>query len=260
MIAQGILGLILTATLAASLKDFMRDENTLIICSEYSEPWRISMCASSQLKDELISTHTYITYLQDAMALLPGHSKYTSIGLTTGYDKRIVLGQQIHAHFDWAYEAKYDPREYYTDKTFLAMRYKTERPILLFTVNYQPDIPEWNEKYISMLQPGGEKGAPRLYTGKGYQALADVQKEDCTSFYDWEQRESFETSKNTAILMDPKMWCPIIKANFEIVVAEIRKTTINTPHGKETVYETVWENAGGRLFGEVPKKWTTVFL
>nr|QPZ88374.1 putative capsid protein [Wuhan aphid virus 1] len=260
MIASGCLGILLTTTLTVALKDYMKDDRTLVICSEYTEPWRISMCASSQLKDELISTYTYITYLQDAMALLPGHSKYTSIGVTTGHDKRIVLGQQLHAHFDWAYDLKYDPRDYYMDKTFLAMRFKTERPILLYTVNFETDVPEWNEQRINMLQPGGDKGAPRLYTGKGYKALQNFQKEDCTAFYDWEQRESYESSKNTAILMDPKLWCPIIKSSFEVVVAEIRKSKIHTPHGDEIIYETIWENAGGRLFGDVPKKWASVFL
>lgn len=254
---------VLIVALAAA-DDTKESENGKIKnCQAYDVAWRIAKCAASQSEVGLITDKVFALYLQYALRKLPVNSRYTSLGMTTGSDRELIFGQQNHYDFDgFKYSIGYDLRHGLFNKALVSMRKAYKRPVLLFVKNIPDGIPIWRENLPGFVHPKGAGTELQLYLSNSPSNFLPKETENCNSFYDWDQRESFEGAVGSAMIMDASKWCPIISnSKFDIVVADIVERVLDSEEKDSKFFETNWEiTSEGNVGRNLDSDYMKVFL
>nr|QPZ88384.1 putative capsid protein [Soybean thrips virus 2] len=252
---------VMIAVLSVVLVNSAEESNT--DCGKYTEAWRVAKCAASQAEMGEITDKVFSNYLHLALRKLPANSFYTSLGFTTGAEKEVIFGKQSHYDFDkFKYAFNYDVRNYYFQKALLHTRKTYKKPVLMFVTSVPSGIPAWNENVPSQMHPKGYGNELQMFLADNPTAFRPTQAENCNKFYDWEQRESFETAEGAVLIMDAALWCPILtNSKFDIVVADISERDMQEEDEKYKFYETNWEiTSEGNIGKNIDAKYISVFL
>lgn len=248
-----VIMLSVVAAIAGTRLEFTEKDGKTKDCAIYDEAWRVAKCASSLREGNMISNKLFSFYLQVALRKVPSSSAYTSIGFTTGVDRELIVGKQSHYDFDqWLYTLTYDPRTVMMKAAIISMQREYTRPVLFFSKTVPEELPVWDDLMVSSLRLAGSGREFFVYKDKNASPFLPTDEENCSAFYDWEARESFEDALGSVMIMDPKLWCPAMESNrFEIVVGDLEEIKTNAMDSK-LQYQSIWEvtrkgTEGGRL-------------
>lgn len=229
-------------------------------CAKYGEPWRIAQCASSLLKDQLISKSIFVSYLQLAIKKITPDSTFYGAGFTTGLEKKLVAGKIEHPVFAGSIGVSYDPRDLYHERVLVDFPNQFDKPVLIFSTTKADKLPHWNSEFLSNWQHEGMRNWVAGYQADNSGKFENTKSEDCSKLSKWITEKELKGFKNVAIVMDPSLWCPSITSGIvEIVVAEMESDVRVGVSSEEDIYRFNWMVWKGGSFGAVPSKFMEVF-
>lgn len=175
----------------------------------------------------------------------------------------MIFGKQSHYDFDkFKYAFDYDVRNYIFQKALLHTRKTYTKPVLMFVTTVPSGVSFWNENIPHELHSKGYGNELQMFLAENPTEFFPNQPENCNKFYDWEQRESFEKANGAVLIMDAKMWCPVLtNSKFDIVVADITERDMQEENNKFKFFETNWEiTKDGNVGKNLNADYLSVFL
>jgi len=230
-------------------------------CSKYDENWRISACASSLMKDGLISTDTYRDYLVLALDKTCDNGHFYGLGLTTGHDKYVLAGKMSKPILRSGLGVSYDPSEIYYEKVFLDLGVEFDKPVMLYLAEDIEGVPTWSSAMFSKLIPSGDGERYTIFKAEQAGPVRPNAEEHCADMSKWVDENLQGKNKGVAIVMGKNYWCPVLKEGLtQMVMAKVNKETRVLPNGnKQSFFVVEWAKWATGSVGTVPQEYESVF-
>lgn len=229
-------------------------------CTKYSDPGTVAQCAGSQYSAGQIGNTTFVGYLQKAISMIAPQTSFYGLGITTGIQKKLIIGKANDPVFEKAISVDYDPREWAYKPTGIELPGKFTKPVLIYAVNRNIDLPDWNNGVYQGWMPTGTDTTAMGYVAEGYGGFSTGQKCNCRDYTEWFADNLRRRPKGVAIVMNSNRWCPEAKeGTAELIVGELVKKVRDGVDGKQEYYAFSWAKWIEGEFGEVPVEFQQVF-